>query len=98
MGTKAGKRGRGRPWLGPRVMVKLYVRPDTAASLRDLAQLRAVPVNFLGQAALDAFFALLVSGGDDGSAPSDEAAARRWMADRSAEREIERLSMGVPRT
>src|SRR5262245_3896978 len=98
--SKSGRK-RGRPSLGPRATVKLYVRPDVAASLRELARLPAVPVNHIGQRALELYLAALADGGDVGDAigatPPD-ALARQFRAHESAEREIARLSMGVPRS
>src|SRR5262249_35542801 len=57
------KRKRGGPTPDPRVALRFYVRPDTKASLLELAEIRKVPANLIGQAALDAYFQWLADGG-----------------------------------
>ncbi len=86
------KRKRGRPSLGPTVAVRLYLRPDSARSFRDLARVRRVPVTLLGQVAIDRYLSAVADGTDleeRGPGPL------KTLADASARREIERRSMGA---
>jgi hypothetical protein len=95
--NKKLKRKRGRPSLGPRVPLKIYVRPDVAISLRELAEVRQVPANLIAQVALDHYFRSLTNGDDFHTRQSVEGAARTLLSDRSAERAIREHRRGVPR-
>jgi hypothetical protein len=79
------------------VAVKLYVRPDTAASLHELAEVRQVSANLIGQVALDSYFQSLTNGDDFQARQSVAGAARTLLSDQSAERAIREQCRGVPR-
>jgi hypothetical protein len=90
---KAGRKRAGA-YLGPRVPIRLHVRPDTSEQIKELARVRQVPANMVGQAAFDCYFgAILGAEGDaDGlPAPSPRAQAAKLLSDRSAREAIRKM-------